>query len=720
MKINNIQLNNFGSYVGINNFDFNITKEKNIVLIGGQNGTGKTSLFTAIKLALYGPLCFNCQSANAQYFSKVKRYINYDAFTEKSVKAFVAISITVPFEREENQYTIKRIWIHDDGKLREELEVYQNNETLNIVKRDFLFNYLYSILPPTLFDFFFFDGEEIANFFATTRQNQYIKKAFYTLCGYDVFDVIQNFSRNYINKNEDDEAAQSLANELEEKNQRYDAARDERFEAEQLLETINLQLMDNENLQNSLMEDFKRAGGLTEEEDFLLSQRLKELERQKTEYSNQIRDFVTEKMPLCMAQGFTKQIREQIQADENTQEISRFISTINSSPITSTIEHLMELHGVTSVKTEELIEELTVAVSGIFPKREQVKYDLSKVQTREVLNLLGVIEAFNVKDILEIMTKREELLEETRKITQRQRESLDAQGIEAYTTKLTVLLENKNVLENNRKEQEGKIASLDNELTFLSSEHERLIDLLKVTAKYQNIYRLTQDVQILMNDLLHDLSREKLKDIEKKLLFIIRKIMRKDNFIDLIEIDDDFNIFLYKKQSFTISELRNLLAHLGTESLIKMIGQTGTEQLKQALKVENLRSIKRELQNYKDQVSIFDEDGISLYKRIEFEQLSKGEKQIFIISLYWSIIKVSGRELPFIIDTPYARIDTDHREQISREFFTSVSEQVLILSTDEEITKDYYEILKPYIAKEYLLRYDEDAGKSIVSEGYFY
>ena len=59
MKINKILLYNFNSFEGWNVLDFtDMPKDKNIILIGGKNGAGKTSLFTAIKIGLYGPLAF--------------------------------------------------------------------------------------------------------------------------------------------------------------------------------------------------------------------------------------------------------------------------------------------------------------------------------------------------------------------------------------------------------------------------------------------------------------------------------------------------------------------------------------------------------------------------------------------------------------------------------------------------------------------------------------
>ena len=93
-------------------------------------------------------------------------------------------------------------------------------------------------------------------------------------------------------------------------------------------------------------------------------------------------------------------------------------------------------------------------------------------------------------------------------------------------------------------------------------------------------------------------------------------------------------------------------------------------------------------------------------------RLSRGERQIFILSLYWSIIELSGQDIPFVIDTPYARIDANHRKEISEKFFPNIGKQVVILSTDEEINEEYYQVIKPYVAREYLLINDENQNKT--------
>ena len=72
MKIQKLKLCNFSSYEGENEFDFTVNGNHSVVLIGGQNGAGKTSLFSAIKTALYGPLAFGYTGMNSYYVKRIK------------------------------------------------------------------------------------------------------------------------------------------------------------------------------------------------------------------------------------------------------------------------------------------------------------------------------------------------------------------------------------------------------------------------------------------------------------------------------------------------------------------------------------------------------------------------------------------------------------------------------------------------------------------------
>lgn len=201
MKINKVKLYNFSSYEGNNEFDFEITDaEKNIVLIGGKNGAGKTSLFTAIKVALYGPLAYGYVGVNSHYISKIKDLINSKAFQQEIVESEVQITLQLKIERDIRNYVITRKWDYTNQRLTEEYTVERDGKQLNDQELSYFENYLRSIIPPDLFEFFLFDGEEVGNIFSTSAYNTYVRNAVFTMCGMDVFEIIRKFTRGYVTR----------------------------------------------------------------------------------------------------------------------------------------------------------------------------------------------------------------------------------------------------------------------------------------------------------------------------------------------------------------------------------------------------------------------------------------------------------------------------------------------------------------------------------------
>lgn len=106
-------------------------------------------------------------------------------------------------------------------------------------------------------------------------------------------------------------------------------------------------------------------------------------------------------------------------------------------------------------------------------------------------------------------------------------------------------------------------------------------------------------------------------------------------------------------------------------------------------------------------------------KVVPAKSLSAGERQLLAVSILWALAKSSGKTLPTVIDTPLGRLDGTHRQKLISNYFPKAGSQVLIFSTDEEITKEHYESLKDHIALEYNINYDESTESSVFSKGYF-
>jgi len=116
------------------------------------------------------------------------------------------------------------------------------------------------------------------------------------------------------------------------------------------------------------------------------------------------------------------------------------------------------------------------------------------------------------------------------------------------------------------------------------------------------------------------------------------------------------------------------------------------------------------------EVRISDRSGHEIKK----SGLSAGEKEIFAVSLLWGLAQTSQLKLPIVIDTPLSRLDSTHRDNIVNNYFPNAGEQVIILSTDTEIDKDYYRTLKSRLSGAGILEFDQRQELTTYREGYFW
>lgn len=191
MIINCITLKNFRSYEDETTFSFAPTDEKNIVLIGGENGAGKSTLFEAIKLCIYGPTIYGYLGQNHNYLTKIKNNINDNAFKNDDIECFIGLSLSFNEGTEIKKYVLNRSWTYEDQKIHETFTVTLHGKELSDEEKLYFDKYLKSVIPPSLFDFFFFDGEELSDFFTGKNASSNLKESVLELFNYDTFEILK-------------------------------------------------------------------------------------------------------------------------------------------------------------------------------------------------------------------------------------------------------------------------------------------------------------------------------------------------------------------------------------------------------------------------------------------------------------------------------------------------------------------------------------------------
>ena len=198
MKIEHIELNNFGSYEESNIFDIATSSDdKRIVIIGGKNGAGKTTLFTAIQTCLYGHTAFGFKSSGKRYLKEIYELINNKARIDESKSAYVRIRFSEN-NVDSDIYDVTRFWQWNNGIISETFSVSQNGVLLEEEDKLNFQNYLLHLIPPELLKLYFFDGEKIAEYFLDDQHNN-IKDALLVLSGNDTFEILYNNTRRLLN-----------------------------------------------------------------------------------------------------------------------------------------------------------------------------------------------------------------------------------------------------------------------------------------------------------------------------------------------------------------------------------------------------------------------------------------------------------------------------------------------------------------------------------------
>lgn len=293
MIIKRLIVHNFGVYAGTNIFEF--SGKKPIVLIGGLNGRGKTTFLEAILLSLYGANSFAYkESTYKTYGQYLKSYVNKN---DGSLLTFTELTFLMG-EEGSDEYVVRREWDGNFQRIKESILVKKNGTEDEFLTENWSM-FIEGILPSALSNFFFFDGEKIAEL-AVENTSAQLKESIRSMLGINVLERTKKDLYRTIRRNEKLISSQADVESVS-------ALRERKETAEAALVKIDGQiaLLDQsletlkQNLER-LMEDYHKKGGDIAGQQKNLLEKKGMLNASLEQNSEQLIAAAAEELPLAL------------------------------------------------------------------------------------------------------------------------------------------------------------------------------------------------------------------------------------------------------------------------------------------------------------------------------------------------------------------------------------------------------------------------------------
>lgn len=696
MKIKKVLLCNVGPYINENEFEFIVSNPlKSIVLIGGKNGAGKTTLFNAIKICLYGCKAFGYEIVNTNYLTEVDKLINTSEKLNKNGLAKVTIDLFMDDGKNDDLYTIERIWTFSTKKTKEKVTVYRNGKLLGDREKNDFENYLHQLIPPDLFKFYFFDGEKIGDFVFSSEGNNDFKKAFLKLCGLDTLELIkENFRRTYKNKNTNStifDDYNDLINQSKIIETTLHDLLQKRMEILSEIDKINEQLI-------LIEKTYYKEGGIDKKDWDSMQEQLKKEELGRDQTRRWLKDIANDVLPFLILRTEIENLKNRALHEKFSRNNNIVKQTLNEKGI-NIVKNVLKSIGIEPI--DEIANMIITSISTTFNNPDITNCEeillLSAREEYDLLSKIDSILAFDQNKIIVSVESIKKSLQRTKKIRKKIERSNIANW-ETYISKVNLLLTNKTnfmeqclKLEHEISETQANKQTLDEKIKKIKSKYE-------FELKAKSVNDISAKAILAFDQLQTKLYKQFISEIENSFINCFNRLINKQNLLDGIMVDDNLNVYPYKNSLFK------------KKDILSLIDKQGKDYVKDQVGIKAFEILEKKLVSTDYEISL----------PIEIKQtLSAGEKQVFIMALYYALSQLSMTNVPYIIDTPFSRIDSEHRKNILEQFFMRLKGQIIILSTDEEIVNQYNDILSPHIANYFILEHQSNNSTKILENSYF-
>ena len=713
MKLTKIELNNFGSYYGKNVLSIDVSDDnKQIVLIGGENGAGKTTLFTAIVLCLYGHYSFGYKNSGKVYTQKVFTYINDTAKLDEDESASVTLDFVDSSNGDLDSYSITRSWTWKKSNVKESITAQQNGQILEKQSLIDFQNFLINMIPPSLLKLYFFDGERIAEYLLDDAQNN-VRDALMILSGNDTFDIMYSGIKKVLvagNAAEDTATREYFIRKSEK------ISLDESRKAlRESIDDLSAQADDKKAEVDRIKKEYAAQGGISLDEWKELNSSLKAEDEARERINYERKEIATDILPFVIVSSLLNKVRPQITKEHEYKTWQTLSKTLTTDRFRKIISDTLSNSGqanydeITSRICDNIITYL-VPVNGW--KSFEPIFGLSEDDEMDVQTIVNRVSQFDVTRISELKHEHDSSLERSQALRDKlQNSSID--NYQEYIKSLSDLNDEIFQLSVMIKTKQDELVNVEAQYQIAEKRWGEAYKNLELDIKRKSVTSISSKAIVLLEELQAKIHGKLTKEVRADTLSALRLLIRKKSFIEDLEIDDNFKVHLLKNQIIEIKDIIKIHNRSGIEGVKRSLQKYGYESL---CKTVNAPKDSKDLTQY---LNSYSKPTVKVLMEISIDSLSKGEKQIFVMSLYWAMMKQSKCQLPFIIDTPFARIDTEHRTNIVEHFFKRLPGQLLILSTNEEINAKHMQAMSDSISNSFMLEFGEDKRTRIAENRYF-
>lgn len=660
MLIKKIKATNFKTYLNLD-LDISVEQDKPIILIGGANGGGKTTLFESIYGALYG-LHIN----NARQF---KELLNAGAIGKEDEKITLELHFTGKVLNEEQQYVLTRTYLlNPSGNPVESVKLNMNGTIFMYgtatppaqrAEQEAQVNKIIKAnLPQELSRYFLFDAMEAGNLLKEDQLNRVIRENIENVMGFNKYmqmsksseNLFQAYTAHRLNvENEKQEYLQLV--EQKKKLQETQTALENRLQDALQYSVANKELYDN--LKTGLNQETTIKNKIEQ-----TKAQIENIYKKENIFRDDLDDFIKDvELNVCVPK-LIEAVKTEVNLILKTKNEQEQQNNSNIAPeqieaiSKSIVQYLSENNLVLKAITVEELVDYVVAKSGQTTQADQYDY----LEYSEVKALEGLLNMRAANTFPSINQQQAEL-----NVSLTQISLLEGQ-IEQMKQQITgrdyILLKAYEDNESSIKQLDIQIAEVKGEISKIEKRLHQYD--IQTSQEPDPRYEALGKLKAFFEDVANRLLKIKKQQIELKM-------------------KQDLNI--------------NLSAYRDVIDRVELS--------------ENLKDLT---------FKIYHKTGNEIY----LSQLNTASKQVVIQVLLKSLHEFGDYDPPVMIDTVMGVLDETSRAIVLENYFPDLSQQTILLSSDSEIRigKDL-EKIEPFISKTYTLQRDKEKQLTDVVNGYF-